>query len=211
MLAFHILAGLLSLAAGALALYATKGQRLHRESGRVFVGAMLFMSGSGALMAALKLDPLSVVGGTLTFYMVATGMLTVRRPPLRHEWVDTAAMLLGLAVGLYSVQHGAGLVAAGKQGAIYLVFGGVALLAAHGDWRMKAKGGLQGAPRIARHLWRMCYAMFMATASFFLGQAKLFPAPVRQSQLLAIPVLLVLLAMIYWLTRTLRTRRRLHP
>lgn len=211
MIVLHILAGLLSLAAGALALCATKGQRLHRESGRVFVYAMLFMSGSGALMAAMKLEPLSVVGGMLTFYMVATGMLTVRRPTPRYQWIDTAAMLLGLAVGLYSVLHGAELLVAGKQSAIYLVFGGFALLAAHGDWRMKAKGGLQGAPRIARHLWRMCFAMFMATGSFFLGQAKLFPAPVRQSQLLAIPVLLVVLAMIYWLARVLRARRRLHP
>ena len=41
--------------------------------------------------------------------------------------------------------------------------------------------------------------------------AGLSPTLVQRSQLLAIPVLLVVLAMIYWLTRVLRAPRRLHP
>ncbi len=63
------------------------------------------------------------------------------------------------------------------------------------------RGGLAGAQRLTRHLWRMCVAMFMATASFFLGQAKLFPPGVRQSGVLALPVLLVIGALVYWLVR----------
>jgi hypothetical protein len=47
----------------------------------------------------------------------------------------------------------------------------------------------------------MCIAMFMATASFFLGQAKLFPADVRASGVLKIPVLLVIGALLYWVIR----------
>jgi hypothetical protein len=47
----------------------------------------------------------------------------------------------------------------------------------------------------------MCIAMFMATASFFLGQAKLFPMPVRKSGVLWIPVVLVIGALLYWLVR----------
>jgi hypothetical protein len=43
----------------------------------------------------------------------------------------------------------------------------------------------------------MCLAMYMATASFFLGQAKLFPAAVRESGVLTVPVVLVIGAMLY--------------
>lgn len=209
LLTLHILAGLLSLAAGAIALAAAKGRRLHRRSGLVFTGAMLFMSMSGTLLAAMNPKAaIAIYGGLLTFYMVATGVTTVRRPPPRFAWIDGAALALAALLGLYGVLHGVTLIAAGKSGGIYVAFGVAALIGAHGDWRVVSRGALQGAQRIARHLWRMCFAMFMATSSFFLGQAKLFPAPVRQSQILAIPVLIVVLAMLYWLARTWRTRSR---
>ena len=54
--------------------------------------------------------------------------------------------------------------------------------------------------------WRMSLAMFIATASLFLGQAKVFPKPIRLMPLLSIPVLLVLVVMLYWLVR-LRLRK----
>ena len=36
----------------------------------------------------------------------------------------------------------------------------------------------------ARHLWRMCFAFFIATGSFFLGQQDVLPAAVRGSPIL---------------------------
>jgi hypothetical protein len=64
--------------------------------------------------------------------------------------------------------------------------------------------GIHGAARLRRHLWRMCVALFIASGSFFLGQADEFPRALRITPLLALPVLAVLATMIYWLRR-LRT------
>ena len=75
------------------------------------------------------------------------------------------------------------------------------------DARLLYAGANQGAHRNARHLWRMGFALWIATTSFFLGQAKLFPEPVRESGLLAVPVLLVAGMVLYWLVRVLRKRR----
>lgn len=47
---------------------------------------------------------------------------------------------------------------------------------------------------------------FIATASFFLGQAKVIPKPLRVMPLLWVPVLVVLVMMLYWLVR-LRLKR----
>ena len=70
----HIVAGLMSLIAGAMALYAAKGGDWHRRSGTVFFGAMLVMASSGALMALLfKPNPVNVMAGSLTCYFVLTG------------------------------------------------------------------------------------------------------------------------------------------
>jgi hypothetical protein len=88
------------------------------------------------------------------------------------------------------------------------MFGVVALLAGVGDLRMMRSGGLRGAARLARHLWRMSFALFIAALSFFIGQAKVIPEPIRIPGLLALPVLAVLVTMLYWLWRV-RARRSL--
>ena len=50
----------------------------------------------------------------------------------------------------------------------------------------------------------MCTALLIAAFSFFLGQAKVIPKPIRIYPLLVIPPLLVLGAMVYWLWRVRR-------
>jgi hypothetical protein len=50
--------------------------------------------------------------------------------------------------------------------------GSVMLLAAAGDVRILVGGGVIGAKRIAPHLWRMCFGLFIAAGSFFLGPSN---------------------------------------
>ena len=58
-----------------------------------------------------------------------------------------------------------------------------------------------GRQRITRHLWRMCYGLFIATGSFFLGQQQVFPAFLRGTIFLTLLALLPLPLLIYWLLR----------
>lgn len=207
MLLLHIIAGGLGLTAGAVALYARKGAPLHRRSGMLFVYTMLLMSASGALIAALNGGRISVVAGLLTFYLVSTALLTVRRPGWGFPWVDVAASLvgltaalLGISVGIEGLNSPSGEVD-GLPGVMGSIFGTVALLALIGDLRLLLARGVQGKQRLVRHLWRMCLALWIATASFFLGQADEFPASLRNPAFLATPVVLVLLLLIYWTVR----------
>src|SRR3954469_11507853 len=80
LLPVHITAGLLALSAGAVALWAAKGATLHRRSGMVFVVAMLVMGSTGAIIASLKPDRGTALAGVLVFYVVCTGLLTIKRP-----------------------------------------------------------------------------------------------------------------------------------
>ena len=57
----------------------------------------------------------------------------------------------------------------------------------------------------------MCFALFIAALSFFIGQAKVFPQPIRILPLLALPVLAVLVTMFYWLWRVRIRRRARYP
>lgn len=209
----HVVAGSIALVSGAIALYALKGARLHRKSGMFFVYAMLVMASTGAVMATLEGKPGSIAGGTLTFYLVFTGLRTARqRVPGEASWVDRVAAVGGGAVGAGCLTFGA--LASGPNGIasdqpppLFFIFGIIALLATVGDVRRLSGAVLTGQRRLARHLWRMNLAMFIATASFFLGQARLFPRSVRDSGVLAVPVLIVVALMVYWPVRMRLTSR----
>jgi hypothetical protein len=201
----HVLAGTVVLGSGVLALFARKGARLHRETGTAFVYAMLFLSISGAVMAALKPQRASVVAGLLACYLVTTALLTVRRRGAGAGWIDLGAMLVALALaiagfrlGLEALDNGTARID-GLPAASAFVLGAVALLAALGDLRVLLAPTLQGKRRIARHLWRMCFALSIAAASLFL--TRVGPEPLREGVLPAVPVLLVLFVMLYWLAR----------
>ena len=90
----------------------------------------------------------------------------------------------------------------------FVMFGTVGFLGTIGDVRVLRSGPLQGVSRLARHLWRMCFALFIAALSFFIGQSDEFLEALRIMPLLALPVLTVLATMFYWLWRV-RVRRRL--
>jgi hypothetical protein len=219
LLSLHILAGGLAIVLGGLALTVKKGGTLHRASGIGFVAAMLVMGGSASVLAFLRspTDP-QIRAGLLTAYLVVTALATVR-PPSRWTRIVTAcgsivALVLGVfgLVGAYQIFQLPRRVHEGVPFFVPLLLGVVLLLAAGGDLRVLRSGPLRGAPRLKRHLWRMCFALFIAAGSFFSIRervAKVLPEPFANGWMRALPILLIFGAMFFWLWR-LRRRSPLH-
>jgi uncharacterized membrane protein len=213
MMWIHVVAGTIGLIAAVFALSSTKGKNLHRKSGMIYVIAMLLMSLSGAIVAYFTPKPISVIAGMLVFYLVSTGLITTRYSVQTTRWLTSSLMVLACVIGYYGIQYG--LIAyhspSGQLDGLpyppYFVFGTVAFSAALLDIRLLIAKEIRGAHRIARHLWRMCFALFMACAAFFLGQMNQFPEAFQILPLLALPVLISILVIPYWLFRTLRTKR----
>ncbi len=214
-LVVHIVTGALGILSGFVALYASKGAPLHRRAGMVFVVVMLVMASTGMAVAIARgaAPALNVPAALLTAYLVVTSLATVRPPANPAPWRDRVA--LGVALGLVVVcsVFGAEAVAAGgrRKGMPafpFFLFAFVAALGSVGDVRMMRSGPPRGAARLARHLWRMCFALFVAAMSFFLGQADVIPKPIRIPPLLALPPLAVLATMGFWLWRLRRPRAR---
>jgi uncharacterized membrane protein len=207
MLLLHICAGTLGVLSGAVAISFRKGSRLHSLTGMVFAISMLSLGASGAYMALMKFQPGNILGGTFTFYLVATAWMTAKRREDKRSNFDWAALLLISAVvateGTFAFQamrSQTGL-KYGYPAGPYIFIGSVALLALAGDVRMLVRGGVSGTQRIARHLWRMCFAWFIASASIFLARPHLFPALMRKSGVLYLLTLLPLVLMFFWLVR----------
>ena len=202
LLILHILGGTTGLLSGTLAIAVRKGSSLHRASGNVFTVAMLMLASSGLYLAILKSQRGNIIGSIITFYLIATAWLAGRRRGIGR--LDWAGLIVGIggaaaviALGLQSLHNPDRDAPAGMA----FFFGVVLLLAATGDIRMLLRGGISGRQRITRHLWRMCFGLFIATGSFFLGQQQVLPAFLRGSVLLTVLAVLPLPLMIYWLFR----------
>jgi uncharacterized membrane protein len=211
-LVIHILAGSVGILSGFVAIFALKGAATHRKSGMIFLYAMLAMSMLGAFLAAARnAAPVSNIPvALLTAYLVITAFTTVRPAMPASRPIDLGLMTVALGVGVFLAGFGINSLVnpgAKKLGGFvvpFFVFAAIALLAAVGDMRLIRRGGVstvRGSARIGRHLWRMSFALLIATFSFFLGQAKVIPKPYRIFPLLVIPPLVVLVTMIYWMWR----------
>jgi uncharacterized membrane protein len=204
---------------GAAAMIFRKGSRLHAQAGKIFAISMLTLSASGVYIGFTKSQTTNMIMGVLTFYLVATAWAAARRPDVKNSrqtgrqtsrqtsLFDWGALLLALVFGVGLMTYGIEALRSptglkdGYPATLYFVFGPIALLAAAGDIRMLVRGGVFGSQRIARHLWRMCLGMFIAAASFFLGQQRVFPASWRGSPAFYLPPLGILIFMIFWLLR----------
>jgi len=213
---FHASAGAIGLIAGATALSAQKGDRLHRRAGTVFVVAMIVLGASGAWLGYAKGEIGNVVGGVLTLYFLATAWMAARRVDGETGLFEIGACLFaaaGAAIGFFiaiaSVRDGTAFMGGIPGFGFATVVGLCGLL----DLSVILRGGLNGAARIARHLWRMHLGMFIAVGSFFPGQLQFFPEFIRHIRpiiLLFIPPFLVVGLMIFWLVRIRIDRRFRH-
>lgn len=210
----HLGTGLIALVAGAIALSVAKGGRLHKKSGMIFTIAMIATGVLAAVIAAYEGKTGMIIGGTFVVYLIFTAMTTVKPVSWANRRVDIAFMIVALSIAAANYYNGVvvwqlpGHQFEGVPAGMILFLATIALLAGIGDLRMILDGGIRGARRLARHLWRMCFGLFIATGSFFLGQMKFVPAPIRFVPLLYALGVAPLVILLYWMWRV-RLRRRL--
>src|SRR5580658_8394385 len=216
----HIAAGTVGLLSGTAAIIFRKGSARHAWAGRVFVVAMLTMASLAVYIAVGRHQPSNIGGGILTFYLIGTAWLTARRRDGKAHRFDWVLFLIPLALGILTWLSGIKIVRSGAGSpdgvpvGMTFFMGSVMLLAAAGDVRMLLRGGIFGAQRIARHLWRMCFGLFIAAGSFFMGPSNrplrllsavglgqhLSPA-LFSTTLYLILTVLPLILLIFWLIR----------
>jgi hypothetical protein len=174
----HICAGTLGLLSGTAAMCFRKGSPRHVLAGKIFVASMLTMGVLAVYLAIVRHQPNNIGGGILTVYLIGTGWLTARRRDGETSRFDWAVLLIPLTLGTLTWMNGLKVVRSGASSqdgvpvGMTFFMGSVMLLAGAGDIRMLVRGGIFGTKRIARHLWRMCFGLFIAAGSFFLGPSN---------------------------------------
>lgn len=171
----HIWAGIFALPSGAAALVFRKGSPRHVVAGRVFVASMLTMAAAAFYLAIVKHQSSNIGAGLLTFYLIGTAWLAARRKDGETSRWDWIGLLIPLSLGILTWMNAVRILRSGASSqdrvpvGMMFFMGSIMLSAAAGDLRMLMRGGLFGPRRIKRHLWRMCFGLFIAAGSFFLG------------------------------------------
>ena len=220
LLLVHMAGGVVGMLSGAAALIFRKGSPRHVLAGKVFVASMLVMAAGAVYLAVVKHQTNNIGGGLLTFYLILTAWLTARRRDGQTSRYDWLAMLVPLTLGVLTWMNGIRLVRMGASSedgvpvGMSFFMGTVMLLAAAGDVRMLLRGGVAGAQRIVRHLWRMCFGLFIAAGSFFMGPnnrplrllsaigvGQHLPAAIFSMALYLVLTVLPLILLVFWVFR----------
>jgi uncharacterized membrane protein len=212
----HIAAGLVALVCGTVAAILRKGGGAHGAAGTGFCVAMLVLGITAAILSPFKSPPESPVSGLMVCYFVATAWMAARRRSGVPGWFEKIACVLILAMAAAIIGHGLE-VALAPPGqfprtpapAVLFTLGAICLLAGVLDVRFIRRGKLTTTQRISRHLWRICFAFFIATGSFFLGQQDVLPQALRGSPMLFILAFAPFALMLFWLLRLRLSRRPL--
>jgi uncharacterized membrane protein len=212
--AIHIGAGGLALVAGSIALFAPKGGRLHRTAGAVFFAAMLVMATFAAYLGVVVPDRVNVFIAVFVLYLVGTAWMTVRRKAgsvgLAEKIALAVALCLCAPFAILSFQLAVGLPPLFRstvplKGPVLIALYSFTLIivgSAIADARVVLSGGISGAPRIARHLWRMCLGLTLAAGSAFTnGFARLLPGHGDVPLVFFLPQFVPLGLMVFWLIR----------
>lgn len=214
--ALHIIGGTAALLAGTVALLTAKGARPHRVAGTVFFASMLVMAACADYLAVLIPDQIvNLFIGSFAIYLIVTAWMTVRREQGTIGLIEKIALgvivclLLPFAALSFALAMGIALPlksAVPLKGPVLIAlytFTFFIALATIGDLRLVWAGGIAGARRIGRHLWRMCLALSLAAGSAFTnGLPRLLPHGVRLPlPVLFVPQLAVLALLIFWAVR----------
>ncbi len=205
----HIGGGALGLLTGVLALAARKGGKLHRAIGLAFVAAMAVTYAIGAGVAPFLEDGQrpNFVAGVMALYLLVTGWMAARSRSVIAGPAAVAGLvfaLLLMGAGLTFMYMGANSPTGTVDGSpppAFFLFAISGAFAAAGEIHVLVRRQLTGVARIARHLWRMCFSLFIASGSFFLGQMQVLPEAMRESAAPYILALAPLAAMAFWLAR----------
>lgn len=198
----HLAGGTLAILSGAVAVTARKGGPLHIRAGTWFAASMLVLGVTATILARMKAEPESGLGGILTCYFIATSWVAARRhdgTSGKFEIAACASALGAAALVAWGGFMGDATTPAGR-GPVFAT-AALCLLAGLLDLKVILRRKLSPAQRISRHLWRMCVAFFIATGSFFIGQQDVLPAAVRGSPILFVLGFAPLALMLFWLVR----------
>lgn len=143
----------------------------------------------------------------MALYLLVSGVMAARLRDVKAGAPEVIGLMVALSItvaGVIFMRMGAASPSGTVDGSppkAFLLFTIAGAFAAAGELHVLVRKQLSKVSRIARHLWRMCFSLFIASGSFFLGQPQVFPVSLQDSELLPVLALAPLPVMVFWLVK----------
>ena len=204
----HFATGTLCLFAGGAAFALRMGSTSHRRAGRVFAVCMLLLCASGLYMSFSRSILFTAFLSVFAAHAVATGWAAAADRPGRSKTPVMAGLVVIAATAAASLLSGlwvstlpTGELDGLRQEAFYCL-GVIASAITLADYIALRRGLAEQRRRIARHVWRMGFSLFIASFIFFFGNSAVLPEPMQHPAGLAAPVMAVVALTLFWTGRT---------
>jgi uncharacterized membrane protein len=202
----HLAIGIFAVVGGFLAMLLPKGKSLHKFAGEIFFYSMLGLCLSGVYLTFVRSLQFTFFLAIFSLYLLLTGWYAVARKNNSVNLLDKVGFYVISTIGVitlilsvlgwslnwyYPISE--------PSYPSYLIFVVFSAFIAYCDYQMLIAKVLVGTKRLIRHLWRMHFALFIATTIFFGGNSHILPEELRTELILTTPILTVLLFMFGWL------------
>jgi uncharacterized membrane protein len=161
LLCVHILAGAVNLLTGLLVMIMKKGNRRHRQSGRVFFYTMMAVAATALAITFLRPNTMLASIGIFSGYMALSGFIVIRKDFERRKYWLWPAIAGGLIVAAWMVT---------SQNIVLIVFGSILVFLSLNDIRLLLGKNITFKKRQASHIGKMTGA-FIASVTAFLVNA----------------------------------------
>ncbi len=209
----HTPAGSIGLVAATVALFTKKGGALHRKAGICFTISMLIMLISGFVAALLKESIDDMFLSAVVMYTVFTAWLTAHHKKNETDFLEYVALVWVIAVGIAAFLINASWSEVGSQNP-YLYWASFAIFCAIGDVRNLHWACSSGIQRVIRHVWRVGFSLIWAALALTDKIIKIQGSNVKElpeeqlTYVIAVPTLLILIIIVYWIMYILFLSRK---
>jgi uncharacterized membrane protein len=199
LLYIHIAAGSVSLIAGSINIFRSKGDKVHKTVGLFFLYGMLINGFAGLLMSLIHINYFLLIIAVFSIYMVTTGQrflnlkkLNASQKPEAIDWIVSSLMLL---FGIGFIGFGGYLiVSANYFGIVPLIFGLISILMVLQDFRnYKGKTNSKNFWLLV-HIQRMMGSYIAAVTAFLVVNNTILPSIVAW----LLPALIVVPLIFKW-------------
>lgn len=200
-LILHIAGGSIGLLSGILVLSLTKGKKLHKTLGMLFVFGMMTAGVSSLTLAIMHPNPFLFMIGVFTLYMTGTGFRSIK---LKSSNTTPGAfdriLQIGMGIsGIILIGWGAKLLFTGSMfGVVLITFGGIGMVMLIFDLKKMGKPEPDKLAYIRIHIQRLLGAFIASFTAFLVVNLDYMPDLIPGWMYWILPTAFVSPLISYW-------------
>ncbi len=204
LLILHIAGGSIGLFTGTMVLSLTKGKKLHKALGKLFVFGMMTAGASSLILASMHPNPFLFMIGVFTLYMTGTGVRFIKSKlsnptPILFDRILQVGM--GIS-GVILIGWGTKLLFSGNMfGLVLISFGGIGMIMLVYDLSKKGKPEPDKLAYIRIHIQRLLGAFIASFTAFLVVNLEYLPDFIPGWMYWFFPTLLITPLINYWVRK----------